>query len=187
MFCATACTQHVKLRGFENTWRRTYLDKPGMSTPPVNHAPFYSVPKVARLALPIELVQTAPRRATAVLGILRERDRALDAIRLHLPGRLVREGTRIAERDIALVGCRGRVQFVKNRGHAFALEFRVVEDRGTTTYVFILLLDLWCAASRYPWREDGLEGQGDEITVHEEVLEEVVGLGYLNKESIPMC
>ncbi len=156
-----------------------------MSTPPVNHAPFYPVPEVACLALPIQLVQTASRRAAAVLRILREGDRALDAVRLHLPGRLVRERTRIAERDIALVGCRGRMQLVQNGSHTLALELRVMKDGGAAAYVFILLLYLWCSAPRNPRCEDGLEGQGDEVAIEEEVLEEVMGLGYLDKESVP--
>lgn len=84
--------------------RFTHLNEPGVHPPPVDHAPLY-LAQLARLALFIQLVQTASCRTAAILRVLRERDRPLHAVLLHLRGCLVRERPRIAERDVCLMRC----------------------------------------------------------------------------------
>ena len=158
--------------------RSTHIDETRMVSPPVNDTPF-DVAHLARLAASVELVETAARRAAAVLRVLCERNRAFHTVRLHLPGRLVRERAGVPKRDIALVRRRGRMQFVEQRGHALALDLRVVQDGRAAANVFVLLFDLRCAPFCNQGCQDRLERERDEVAVREEVLEEVVCLGYL--------
>ena len=191
MFCATACAQVTRQGPVLGTRGRggnakehreqTYLDEPRVRPPPVNHAPLDLVARFSRLPAPIELVEAAARRRAAVLRVLRERDRAADAVGLHLRGGRVREGARVAEGHVRLVR-RGRgVELVEERGHALALELRVVQDGRAAADVRVLLLNLRRAPLRDERREHGLEGERYEVAVGEEVLEEVVGFGDLGE------
>ena len=149
-----------------------------MCAPAINHAPL-DILQLARLAPPVELVQTATRCAAAVLRILRERDRTLHTVRLHLPRGHVRERLRVTERDVVLVrrGC--RVQLVQELGHALSLDICILEDGRAAPYVGILLLDLRCASTRYERCEHRLERKGDEVSVREQVFEEIMCLWEL--------
>ena len=149
-----------------------------MRPPPVNDTPLH-IPRLTRLPASVQLVERAARRRAAVLRVLRERDRAPHAVRLHLRRRRVRERARVAERDVRLMRRRGGVELVEQRGHALALELRVAEDGRATPNVRVLLFDLGRAPLRDPWGEYGLEGKRDEVAVGEEVLQEVMRLGHL--------
>lgn len=151
-----------------------------MRAPAVDHAPL-DVPQLARLASPVELVQAAPCRAAAVLRVLRERDCTLHTVRLHLLRGHVREGLRVPERDVVLVRCGRRMQLIQQLRHALALYVRVLEDGRAAAYVGILLLDLRRASTRDERCKHGLEGKGDEVSIREQVLEEVVCLWELNR------
>ena len=100
-----------------------HLDKARMCTPAINDAPA-DTRKQPGFALSVNVIKTAARRATAVLRVLRKRNRALHAILLHPSRGLVRQRVCIAERDVALVGCRRRVELVEQRHQAFALRLR---------------------------------------------------------------
>ena len=108
------------------TGTQTHLDKARVGTPPVDNAPLYPVSNFSRLALPVQLVETASRRTAAVLGVLRKRDGTLDAVGFHLARGLVGEGLRVAERNVCFVGCRGRMQFVEDGRHTLPLYFGVL-------------------------------------------------------------
>lgn len=157
---------------------RTDLNEPGVSAPAVDHAPLDPF-HLACLAPSVQLIQTAPCRTAAVLWVLRERDRALHAVCLHLPRRLICKRARIPESDVVLVRCSRGVQLVQQRGHALALQVRVTQDRRAATDVGVLLLDFRSAPACNQGCDDGLEGQRDEVAVREEVFEEVVCLWYL--------
>ncbi len=60
-----------------------------MRPPSIDYTPFHAVTDLTSLASPVQLVQTAPGSATAVLRVLRERDCTLYAVPLHLFRRLV--------------------------------------------------------------------------------------------------
>ena len=145
---------------------RTYLDETWVRAPAINHAPL-DILQLARLAPPVELVQTAPRCAATVLWILRERDRTLHTVRLHLPRGHVRERLRVTERDVVLVrrGC--RVQLVQELRHALTLKICILENGRAAPYVGILLLDLRRASTRYERCEHRLERKGNEVSVRE--------------------
>ncbi len=93
-----------------------------MGAPSVYYTPF-NISKL--IAAAIQLIQTASSRAAAVLRVLRERDRPLDAIFLHLTRRLRRERPSIAKGRIRLVRGRFRVQLVEQLCHTLALELGV--------------------------------------------------------------
>ena len=145
--------------------RRTHLDEARMRPPAVNHAPLNALPKPARPPLPKQLIQAAPRRAAAILRVLRERHGPPHTIRAHLTRRLLRERACVPERDIRLVRRGGRVQLVEQRGHALALELRVAQDGRAAADRGVLRLDLGRAAPRDEGRDEGLEGEGDEVAV----------------------
>ena len=94
-----------------------------MCTPAIDDAPANSR-KQTGSALSINIVKTAARRATAVLRVLRKRNRAPYAIFFHTSRSLICQGTRIAECNVAFVGRRCRMQLVEQRRHAFSLRFR---------------------------------------------------------------
>lgn len=75
--------------------------------------------------------------------------------------------------------CGFGAQLVKQLAHSFALEFGIPQDRGAASDVGVLLFDLRCSTSRYPWCDLLLEGKRDEVVVGEKVLEEVVDFGNL--------
>jgi len=78
----------------------TYLDEPWVRTPAIYDTPVY----VSELAvLPIQLVQATTCCTAAILWVLRECNRTLDAVRLHLFRCFVRQGIRITECDIGFV------------------------------------------------------------------------------------
>ena len=87
---------------------QTHLDETGVCAPSVNDAPVDAREK-SGLAFPVDVVKTAARRATAILGVLRKGYRAFHAVLLHAPCGLLRERTCVAERDVALVRRRGWV------------------------------------------------------------------------------
>lgn len=100
-----------------------------------------------------QLVQTASRRGTAVLRVLRERDRPSGAIALHLLETRLRQGFRITEHDVWLVRCRFRVELVEEGAHCCSLRTRPSEDRGTAADFRVLFFNLGCAA----FGDDGCE------------------------------
>jgi len=78
----------------------TYLNEPWVRTPAIYDTPVY----VSELAvLPIQLVQATTCCTAAILWVLRECNRTLDAVRLHLFRCFVRQGICITKRDIGLV------------------------------------------------------------------------------------
>lgn len=89
-----------------------HLNESRMSTPTINDAPI-DTRKQPGLALSVNVIETATRRATAVLRVLRKRYRAFHAILFHKPCGLVCQGMCIAERDVTLVRCRRRVELVQ--------------------------------------------------------------------------
>ena len=99
------------------------LEKARMCTPAINDAPA-NTRKQPGFALSVNVIKTAARRATAVLRVLRKRYRAPHAILLHPSRGLVCQRVCVAERDVALVGCRRRVELVEQRHQALPLRLR---------------------------------------------------------------
>ena len=141
-----------------------HLDKARMCTPAINDAPT-DTRKQPGFALSVNVIKTAARRATAVLGVLRKRYRALHAILLHPSRGLVRQRVCVAERDVALVGCRRRVELVEQRHQAFPLGLRPAQDGRAAANLRILLLDLRSPSFGNPWSQEGLKGERDEVPI----------------------
>jgi hypothetical protein len=161
--------------------RKGYLDKAGMRAPPVDDTPL-DVSKIALAASPEQLIQRAACCRTAVLRVLRERNRPLHAVFLHPPRRLTRERIRVPEGNVVLMRCRLRRELVEETNHALALDISPLQDRRPTPDVGVLLFDLRGPTARNERGEVFLHGEGDEVAVQEEIGQKVFGFRDLVKE-----
>ena len=129
-----------------------------MCTPPVNDAPL-NIPHLPSLPPPVELVQTAPCRTAAVLGVLRKSNGPFDTVCLELASSFCCKRVGVSEGDVGFVWCGLWMEFIEKLSHAFALHFRIPEDRRASSNVGILLLDLGCATTGDVGCSVALEGQ----------------------------
>jgi hypothetical protein len=175
IFCATAWgAGGCEEGGKRNNGQSTHLDETGVCAPSVNDAPV-DARKHPSPAFAEYVVETAARRATTILRVLRKGYRAFHAVLLHAPCGLLCERSRVAERDVALVRRCGWVELVEQCRHALPLQFGPAQNRGTAANVHVLLLDARSPSFGNPWCYDRLERKGDEVPVQEEVSKEVVG------------
>lgn len=99
-----------------------------MVGPSVDNGPVYILVYAQRMNLAIELIQTASSGAARVLGVLRERYSASDAIVFHLRERVFCERIDISECDVGLMrGCIRR-ELVQQLHHFIALTLCPMED-----------------------------------------------------------
>jgi hypothetical protein len=89
-----------------------HLDEAGMCAPTINDGPI-DIRKQPGFALSVNVIETATRRTTAVLRVLCKGYRTFHAVLLHTSRGLIRQRTCIAERDVALVGRRRRMELVE--------------------------------------------------------------------------
>ncbi len=162
----------------ENGRAVTHLNETAMCAPSVNDTPVDAREKPGP-AFSVDVVETAARRAAAILGVLRKGYRAFYAVLLHAPCGLFCERSCVAKRDIALVRRCGWMELVEQCCHALPLKFRPAQNRGAAANLLILLLDLRSPSFGNPWCYDRLKRERDEVPVQEEVSEEVVGFGDL--------
>ena len=144
--------------------RSTHLDETGVGAPSVNDAPVDAREKPS-LAFAEYVVETAACRATAILGILRKGYRACHAVLLHASCGLLCERSYVAERDVALVRRRGRMELVEQCRHTLPLQFGPAQNGGTAANVHVLLLDARSPSFGDPWCYDRLERKGDKVPV----------------------
>jgi hypothetical protein len=130
-----------------------------------------------------QLVQAGSSRTARVLGVLRERDGPLDSVPLHLRHAVLRQRLGVSERDVRLV--RGSLwgELVEELGHALALRAGPLENWRTSSDGGVLSLNLGRTALGDQWRKEGLEREGDEVSVVKQPREEVARLSDLQKES----
>jgi len=153
----------------------SHLDEARMGTPSIYDAPF-DIPHFPCTAPSVQFIQTTSSRAAAVLGVLSECDRSFDTILLHFSCRFLCQGVRIPEGDVKFMGCCFRMQFIQQRRHSLTLLFRMPQDRRASANITVLLLYLGGPPPRDPRREEGLERQGNEVAVREEIPKERSGI-----------
>jgi hypothetical protein len=175
MFCVTACTS-CQYGVPTATVDGTNVDEARVRPPAVDNTPLNTF----ELALAAEeLVKRAASRRTAVLRVLRERNRPGDAVLAHGARRRARLRVRVTESDVVLVRGRLRRELVHQLGHALALNVRPLQNRRAAANVRVLLLDL----RRPPTCDERckifLHRQGDQVSVEEEVRQEVLRLADL--------
>lgn len=169
MLRATACREKRELGKRAEGAQRTHVDKALVHAPPVDDTPLDLVPPLLSLALAQvdtllpHLVQTAAGRRAAVLRVLRERDRPLDAVALHLLEARLGQRVGVAEGDVCLVRCSLGRELVEKLGHPFALHSGPAENGRTTANRLVLLLNLGRSSLGDERRDGRLEGEGDQV------------------------
>ena len=128
-----------------------------------------------------QFIETASRRRTAVLRVLRERDGATHAVALHLFETSLGQWLGVPKHDVWLVRCGFRVELVEKGAHGGALRARPTQDRGAAAYLCVLFFDLGRSALGDDRCEVVLEGQRDKIVVVEKTGEEVMDFGDLTE------
>ena len=144
--------------------RSAHLDETRVCAPSVNDAPV-DAREMSSPAFAEYVVETAPRRATAVLGILRKGYRACHTVLLHAPCGLLCERSCVAERDVALVRRCRWMELVEQCRHALPLQFRPAQNGGTTANVHVLLLDARGPSFGDPGCYDRLERKGNKVPI----------------------
>jgi hypothetical protein len=175
MFCVTACTSYQ--HGTPSaTADGTNVDEARMRPPAVDNTPLDTL----KLTLAAEeLVKGAACCRTAVLRVLRERNRPRDAVLAHGARRCARLRVRVTKSDVVLVRGRLRRELVHQLGHALALDVRPLQNRRAAANVRVLLLDLGRPPTGDKRCEVLLHGQGNKVSVEEEVRQEVLRLADL--------
>lgn len=156
-----------------------------MGTPPVNNTPF-NITKLSTLSASVKFVQATACCTTAILGVLSERDRALDAVLLHLSSGCFCEGLGVSESDIRFVWGSFRVKLVEKLGHSFALQLRIMKNRRTTSDLGILPLNLRRPSTGDERCKETLKWKWNKVPVHEEIFQEIMSVGNLVRDKRSM-
>ena len=128
----------------ERTETLAHFDETGVREPPIDDAPTHTLTKLSCSPSPVHLVQTASGSTATVLWILRERYGSLYPIIFHLLGGIFNQRFCITKPDVRFVGRSTWMQFVEQSTESSALGLRPAQNRGSTSYLGVLIYDFGC-------------------------------------------
>jgi len=128
----------------ERTEALAHLDETRVREPAIDDAPSHTLTKFPCIPSSIHLVQTASGGTAAVLRVLSERYGSLHPVFFHLLGGIFYQRFRITKPDIRFVRRSAGMQLVEQSTDASALCLRPTKNRGTTSYLSVLVHNFGC-------------------------------------------